>query len=321
MRAGRHVSRRQARRGRAASGGGALKSGAARLPAAGTALSYPDGVDFSQFLTTPVTWWEVLLAVIAVLAGWIASRFAKKGVVALMGRVPNASPALVTFAARFTQYTLLLLGLGVALALLGANLQPLLAIVIIVGLVVVLVLRGVADNFAAGVLIQTRRSATVGDELMVEGPDGEPIVGTVSELNSRSVILTTVDGRTVHVPNAQLLANALVNHSRHGARRSEVQVRVERTADTSVDDVLTRVTDAAASVDGVLSSAPARALAVSVSSDRVVARVQYWHHPLRGVPITSDVVRAVAETLGDAGWKGTVTSTPGPPPLVPSDTV
>ncbi len=73
----------------------------------------------------------------------------------------------------------------------------------------------------------------------------------MQELNGRSVILTTVDGRTVHVPNAALLTGVLVNDSRHGARRSDVDIRIARSTGLDLDDAVTTITDAASGVDGV----------------------------------------------------------------------
>ena len=247
----------------------------------GLARTYPDVMDFSEFLSTPITWWAALFAVLSVLAGWIASRYAKRGVTGFLARVPNVSPAAVRFAGRFVQYTLLLLGIGIGLAFLGANVQPLLAVVIVVLVVVVLVLRGVADNFAASVIIQSR---------------------------------------TAHVPNSQLLAETFTNNSRRGARRSEVQVRIDRNG-AAVDELVSAVTDAATSVDGIHEPGALNVLVVSVSPERLTGRVQYWHAPQEGVGVTSRVVRALAALLAERGWEGTVTSDPGTPPLVPSDAI
>ena len=194
-------------------------------------------MDFSEFLATPITWWAAIAAVLSVIAGWIASRYAKRGVTGFLARVPNVSPAAVRFAGRFAQYTLLFLGIGIGLAFLGANVQPLIAVVVIVLVIVVLVLRGVADNFAASVIIQTRKPVVVGDEITVEGPDGKALTGTIVDLNSRTVVFETVDGRRAHVPNAKMLAETFTNNSRRSARRSEVQVRVERT-DVAVDEIV-----------------------------------------------------------------------------------
>jgi len=273
-------------------------------------------MDFSQFaLPQGTDWWDVGFAVLAVLAGWLAAHFARKGVVALAARLPNRSPAFALIAGRVTYYIVLLLGVGVGLAFLGANVQPLLGVVIIVAVVVVLVLRGVADNFAAGVLIQTRQTVTPGDEVRLEGLDGT-ITGTVVELNSRSVILLTVDGRTVHVPNAKLLSEPLMNNSTHGALRSEAQVRVERML--PVEETFETLRAAAAAVPGV-DPERVRVLATGISPDRITARLQFWHEPARAVPVTADVVRAVAAAFDEAGMRGSVTSDPGVPPLIPAD--
>ncbi|MFC8680926.1 mechanosensitive ion channel domain-containing protein [Microbacterium ureisolvens] len=277
-------------------------------------------MDLSQFLSTPITWWQVLWAVLALLAGWIASRVARRAVTDLMAHVPTATPAATRFAARFAQYTLLLLGLGIALAFLGANVQPVLAVVLILVVIAVLVLRGVADNFAASVLIATRKPVVIGEEITVEGPDGKPITGTVVELNSRAVVFTTPDGRTAHVPNAKLLAETLVNNSRHGGRRSEVQVRVER-GGAALSEITAVMTDAAAAADGVHAEPAVGVLVTAVSDARLTARVQFWHDSPRGLTATSAVVAAVTEGLAARGWTATVTSEAVAPPLVPGDPV
>lgn len=272
------------------------------------------------FSELSISWWDAFLAIIALVGGWAASRVAKGGVTALMHRIPNVSPGLVRAAARIAQYAVLLLGFGLALAFLGANIQPLIAMVMLVGLVGVLVLRGVADNFASGVLIQARRPVIVGEQIIVEGPDGEPIVGRVEETPSRTVVLSTTDGRTIHLPNTKLLADVIVNESRHGQLRSEVEVRVER-ADASVDDLLAGVETAMALADGVLEHNAPRALATSVSPTRVTARLQFWHVPGQSTVVTDRVVRALSLAFEDDGYAATVTSAPTTPPITPSDPV
>ncbi|MGX5772586.1 mechanosensitive ion channel family protein [Microbacterium trichothecenolyticum] len=277
-------------------------------------------MDFSQFLSTPITWWQVLWAIVALLAGWIASRIAKRTVTDLMRHVPTATPAATRFAARFAQYTLLLVGFGLALAFLGANVQPVLAVVIVLVVVAALVLRGVADNFAASVLIATRKPVMVGEEITVEGPDGKPLTGTVIELNSRAVVFATPDGRTAHVPNSKLLAETLVNNSRHGGRRSEVQVRVERSG-TAVDEVVGALVESAAAVEGVHADPAAGVLVTAVSATRITGRVLFWHDAAQGLAVTSDVVAALTAGLAQHGWSSTVTSETVAPPLVPGDPV
>ncbi|UPL18058.1 MULTISPECIES: mechanosensitive ion channel family protein [Microbacterium] len=269
---------------------------------------FPDGLSALQ----------IGLAVLSVLVGWLLSRFARKGVLKLTTRTPGISDSVAQLAARFTQYALLLVGIGVGLAFLGANVQPLLAMTAIAVVVLILVLRGVADNFAAGVLIQSRQSVKIGEEIAIDGPDGE-IRGKVQELNGRAVILTTVDGRTVHVPNAALLTGVLVNNSRHGARRSALEVRIARSDDLDLDEVIGIITDAAATVDGVHTRERPGVRISSVSPTRWMLELQVWHHPLHGATVVSDTVRAVAEALEAAGLRSVVAPEQSTPPLVPPE--
>lgn len=272
-------------------------------------------IDLSALDPSGITGWDLLFAVLVTAVAWILSVFARKGVLAVARRTPGITEGVALFAARFVKYAIILLGVGIGLGFLGASVQPLLAIALIVAVVLALVLRGVADNFAAGVLLQARHPLKVGDEI-----DAGGFTGTVIELNARSVVMHTLDGQTLHVPNATVLQQPIVNHSDRGARRSDVQVRVAASAATP-DQVLTWLTDAAASVDGVHKREHVRALAVTISPTRLTVKVQFWHHPLQGVPVTSAVVMALSEALTAHALEGTVTSDLGDPPLVSPDTV
>ena len=277
-------------------------------------------MDLSQLLPTTVEWWQLLIAVVVIIAGWILSRLARAGTIRLLRLAPSLSEIVSTFVARLVSYSVVLLSVAVALAVLGVNMQPLLVLAVVLAVVAVLVLRGVADNFAAGVVIQASKPIEVGHEIQVEGPDGRSITGIVTELNSRTVVLETYDGRTVHVPNAKMVQDPIVNHSSRGLRRSEVQVRAAREG-AGVDEMLALLTEAAASVPGISEVEQSRAIAVSISPERLTARVLFWHAPADALSVTAGVVEAVAAALREAGVESTVTSEPGRPPLVPADTI
>ncbi|WP_312168682.1 mechanosensitive ion channel family protein [Microbacterium sp.] len=276
-------------------------------------------MDLRSLLPDDVKWWDLLIALAIVIAGWLLSRYARKGVLALLLRTPGITETVAHVASRICGYLLVLLGVGIGFAVLGANVQPLLAIVLLVAVVLALVLRGVADNFAAGVLIQARQPVKLGDEIRVEGPDGL-LVGTVTELNSRSVVLVTQDGRTAHVPNAKILGDSIINDSTHGARRSEVQVRVDRRS-AAVDALLDEITAATTEVEGVHAREHVRALPVAVSPERLTVRVLFWHHPAHAVTVTADVVRALATSLEASGIRAAVTSESASAPLTPPDSI
>lgn len=273
-------------------------------------------IDFSA-----VTGWDLVWAGGFAIAGWIASVLGARGITAVLRRTPGVSETLITLSSRVVRYLFILLGIGIGLGFLGVGVQPLVAIAIIIGVVLVLVLRGVADNFASGVVLQTRQPIHVGDEIEVDG-----MAATVIELNGRSVILHTADGRAIHVPNSKLLGEPIINHSALGGRRSDVQVRVER-GGHDVDGILHTMADAATAAASNTATPtdpprPAQALPIAISPERVIARVQFWHDPLQGLSTRAAVVHAVSAALEHAGLVGTVTSMGDvPPPLAPPDSL
>jgi len=249
--------------------------------------------------------WDVTFALLSVVAGWIASRLVRRGILALMGRLEGISAETGRRIAGISGIVVLLLGVGVALSFLGAPLQPVLAIVIIVAIVALLVLRGIADNFSAGIVLQTRKPVQPGDQ--VATPDYD---GTVEELTSRSVVVRSFDGRAVHIPNAEFLNSPFVNGSAFGANRTELEVRTPL-GGLGVEAVLAGLEEVAASVEGVLASPVAPtpwARAITIGDDRVTARLQVWHQPGRSQSIAGAVVVALAAALAGNGPDVLVTS-------------
>lgn len=268
--------------------------------------------DVDALLAAPtVSGWDIALAGASILIAWIISLFAKRAVLAVLRKLQGISEGAALLTARIARYAIILVGIGVAFAFLGASVQPLLAVALIVGAIVVLALRGISNNFAAGVVLQTRHPIKVGDEIDVAG-----FVGAVKELNGRSVVIVTRDGRTVHVPNAQVLESPMVNHSALGHRRSDIQVRAAVTSNR-VAELTDLITDAAHGVEGVHKREPVAVLVHSVETDRLTLLVRFWHHPLTAASIVSPVVTAVAGALDGAGVRSTVTSDLPVAPLTP----
>ena len=98
----------------------------------------------------------------------------------------------------------ILLGIAIAISLIGGN-APIIILLVIGVVVLALALRGTAENFAAGIVLQTRGSIKVGDEIF-------RFTGIVEELNGRSVVVRTIDGRILHLPNAKVIEEPLANH-------------------------------------------------------------------------------------------------------------
>ena len=79
-----------------------------------------------------VSAWDVALAVATLVIAWIAGRYAGRGVMRLASRLDGVNDDLRQLAGRVAKYSCWLLGAGIALTFLGAEIQPLLAAALIV---------------------------------------------------------------------------------------------------------------------------------------------------------------------------------------------
>jgi small-conductance mechanosensitive channel len=265
------------------------------------------------FESANLSGWDLLLAVLALIAGFVFGSLAKRAVLAVGRKWPNVSSALVALLARVVKYILVLLGVGVALAFLGANLQPLIVSVIIIGLIAALALRDIAANWGAAIVLQSRRPIDVGQWVEIQG-----YIGTVQDLTARSVIVHTIDGRSVHIPNSLVVDNPLVNLSERGDLRTSIQVRMLTTEPFETLSAL--VTQAAASAEG-LRGLPVQVRATQSASDRMTFGVDFWHDPAEWEVVTSNVVVAVTNALKAAGIDATVTSLETADPIIPQPSV
>jgi hypothetical protein len=75
-------------------------------------------------------------------------------------------------------------------------------------------------------------------------------------------------------------------------------VRVGRSPSTA--DVLSTITEAAASVEGVLPDPSPGASVVSADATMVTAQIRFWHRPPDTSTVVTAVVAAVLERLDDA---------------------
>jgi small-conductance mechanosensitive channel len=267
-----------------------------------SALLAVDAETLSETTIDPVM---AVLALVVLLLAWVLSRWARKATARVLSPLEGITPEMQGLIARTAGYLVIFLGIGIALSLLGAPLQPVLAAAIVIAVVMALALRGIAENFAAGIILQTRRPIHVGDEIQSLGYSGN-----VVEMNSRAVVVETFDGRLVHLPNSEVLSEPLLNHTEQGARRSEVEVRV-RSRD--FEEIRNWLVGTVASAPGVMTD-PAPAVYLTGSDPlRMTALVQFWHDPDNGYSVRSAVIDALAAARTDNEMVTIVTPQPAPP--------
>ncbi|MEE8153883.1 MAG: mechanosensitive ion channel domain-containing protein [Phycisphaerales bacterium] len=244
--------------------------------------------------TNSLTLFElVLAAVILIVAGFIA-RFLRRRIQGYLEQVDDLAEGLPKLLGRVTGWAVILVGVVLALTVLGFDTGGIVLLLALIAVVVVVAGKGIIENFAAGLLLQIHGPFRVGDRI-----EAKDYVGVVQEINARTVVIETGDRRTVHVPNKEVLDDPIVNFTTRPERRSEVGVGVAYDADVGV--ALMLVIEAAASVEGVYADPPPRAFIEEFGDSSVDLTVQFWHDDGQRVVVRGRVAEGVKAALDDAG--------------------
>jgi small conductance mechanosensitive channel len=139
----------------------------------------------------------------------------------------------------------------------------------ILGFTVGFALQDVMKNFAAGVLLLLQKPFRIGDNISVAGFDG-----TVTAIDLRSTEIRTFDGRTVIVPNADVLNDAIINFTRSVNRRVELPVGVAYGSD--LEQVQKLAMDAVGQVPGLLSDPAPQVVFRNFGDSSINFTVFYW---------------------------------------------
>ncbi len=258
-------------------GRGASFSSQVRAPSPGMlgARMAAQTVDVDQLAeaidTSGVSGWDVLIAFGIVLGTLILAAITRRVIIRLCR--PLTIPAYVgPLLGRISYYVVLVVGLAAALQRVGVAVGPLLASLGFVLIIVAFAARPLLENFGSGLVIEARGPFRPGDQISTNGHDG-----TVSEINARSVILVTQDGERVHIPNASVLREPLVNHTVLGGKRSTLHIGLAYDSDLTAAKRV--ALGALVGVDGVRSDPTPEAYIDEFDDSTITMAVRFWHDP------------------------------------------
>ena len=171
---------------------------------------------------------------------------------------------------RFLSVVVVAVGAIYALDLLGVRIGPLLGALGVGGIALAFAAQDILQNFIAGVLLQVRHPFRVGDQ--IGSGDYE---GIVDDVNLRTVELTTYDGLTVYLPNAEVLKNPIVNYTRTPVSRTQLTVGVAY--DTDLERARQVLLQACRDADGVEERPAPEAWVHEFGESSIDIAVRYWH--------------------------------------------
>ena len=170
---------------------------------------------------------RVVLCIVVFIIGRFVIKWIRKVVRHSMERA-NADKGVMQFIdslLKFLLYALLIFSIAVKLGVESTSVAALLASG---GVAVGLALQGTLSNFAGGVLILLLKPFVVGDYIIEDSGKNE---GTVKEIQIFYTKLSTVDNKTIVIPNGMLTNNSLTNATAKAERKLNLKVDIAYEAD------------------------------------------------------------------------------------------
>ena len=139
----------------------------------------------------------------------------------------------------------------------------------ILGLALGFAVKDTVENFIASIMLSIRQPFQPNDMIEINGD-----LGKVIRLTSRATILLSNDGNHIHIPNATVFTNRLINYTRNAERRFTFQISVTRDADlAAARDLIERTVQ---SLPFVLDAPAAQVWIERLEAGGVVMQVAAW---------------------------------------------
>ncbi|WP_339907935.1 mechanosensitive ion channel family protein [Pseudomonas guineae] len=182
---------------------------------------------------------------------------------------PN--PFLADLMAQAMRVVILLLGIILALNLLGAAavITTILGGAGVIGLAIGFAVRDTVENYISSVMLSLRQPFRAKDHVIIND-----IEGIVVRLTSRATILMTLDGNHMRIPNAAVFKGIILNYSTNPERRFEFELGVD--ADDDPVAAMQAGLDAVSSLDFILQEPEPDALINTVGDSNIVLTFYAW---------------------------------------------
>ncbi|CAN5645617.1 hypothetical protein BH24ACT13_BH24ACT13_04360 [soil metagenome] len=242
-----------------------------------------------------VTTGDIILAAIVFAAAIALAVLLRRLLVHALDR-GDADRRVGRLTGRFLGLVVVVVGAIYALGVAGVRIGPLLGALGVGGVVLAFAAQDILQNLVAGILLQIRRPFRVGEQ--IGSGDFE---GTVDDVNLRTVELTTYDGLTVYLPNAEVLRTPIVNYTRTPYSRTSLTVGVAYNTDLTHAQAVLH--DGCGAASGVQQHPPPEVWVEEFAESSINFAVRYWHAAdiASRWRVRSAVAVAIKTALDEAG--------------------
>lgn len=205
---------------------------------------------------------------------------------------PTAKPFLLSLIGVVLRVMLIL----AVMQIIGLEMTLFTALVGAFGVAAGLALSGTLQNFASGIIILLNKPFVVGDNIITQG-----LEGTVTSIQIFYTLVTTFDNRSVIVPNSKLSNEVIINISRQGTRRLDLEMKFSNAI--NIKEIKSIIDQSIEKCKNVLAS-PARRIGVaSLENDGYKIGINVWvdAHGFQDTKLA--IQEQILQDVKDAGVK------------------
>lgn len=213
---------------------------------------------------------RILFAIILFFVGRAIIRWIRKRVKISMTRA-NVDAGVTQFTQSLLKFGLYLILILVIAGNLGFDLSTITVAFASASVGITLALQGTLSNFAGGVLILITRPFVVGDYIIEDNKKNE---GTVKEIGIFNTKLTTLDNKTIVIPNGTLVNNSLTNVTEKDERQLDLKIGISYSSDLRRAKAI--LAEQLVNHDAIIADHPTNIFVDELGDSAVILGVRAW---------------------------------------------
>ena len=211
---------------------------------------------------------KLLGGIVVLIIGFIIVRWVMK-FLTRNDHLSKIEPTIKGFLMKLLKVLLYIIVVLTAANVMGIPLTSFVALMGSAGVAVSLAMQGALSNLVGGMTLLLLKPFKVGDYVKIGETEG-----TIKSIGTFFTELTTPDNRHISMPNSSLTNTAIVNFSREGTRRLDVNFGVSYDAD--IDHTVNTLREAVNMTGGILDN-PAPVIKLSECGDSsLVFMIRVW---------------------------------------------
>ena len=234
---------------------------------------------------------QVIAGILTIFIGFWLSGRASRLVIKALSKIDQIDKTIIPMIGALVRYAGMTLTLVVALGKFGVETTSIIAVLGAAGLAIGLALQGTLSNVAAGLMLIFLRPFKIGDWVEAAG-----MSGTVREIGLFTTVIDTFDRVFISVPNSSIWSSNIVNHSRYGERRLDLDIGIAY--ESSLDDAEAAMLKLA-SDKRVLATPSPRFLVVSYADSAIIVRLRVYSNYADFFDLNYDLHRKLKDTLSE----------------------